>query len=1390
MKSRWRSFIAGAAFLTTLSVSAFAAPPGDSPPVSPPDLPTGPPILLFANVKANPAALSPSPAVPGSGGYSVSVKTENTGNATAHDVKVRVELRTPDATLESSEVYLGDLAAGAAPVVAPPNAFHIPLGVSVTLVALVSASNDSNATDNQATATPSVLPLPAALEWAGFTVEVSSYDPSSTVALMKGQGRLVLPGTPALKIPISFANVQADATGRVSAGDPLAGSPSPAVALTGANGSVLRISDFSLPASGPLTVSGDLALPNGAGIELVNDAATVSVAHSVLQPDMKLKGIDVHSLVMRDLPLRLEIAEPEDADLNGDSLFPLKGIAKGRPSWNMAATGLDAFQNASNDGMFIGNGTTPPPEFALAGTLQASTGLKADLKLPDGKQVGYVSLFPRQALSFSALETAFAGGNVSALKGKAKFVLSAANALPLDPLLVPTAYQATAGELDVSGTDSAGGFAGSPTMTLPADGTYAWGGLAPPADLGKRVFFATDSHPIFFSLGGHTPTRPHSYFVSRLKHEADGSFKSYPRFVGSTAAPLDPGLNLVTDVTSPQAGEKVVMNLTGSSGPLDLPGPKLNIYLRQGGVSGVWGSSTDAASSAKTEMYGAVGPGEWGANRGFPTEFTNVSLGFLDSDVRASNLSGNIVLRAPMGTGVTGDNRFAFAGMTVKRDGQLGEANVPPSGATAQQLAFWRTYVQPKGVYFEQFNDYLGTTKTFLGLNAKLSFAGEGQPARYVRDALAVDGLLFGGPGHPHPTRYGDAHLAMNNRWMDFDFHPEGVRLSDPDDATDPADPSTPLPWPDDNAPAALATVANRPGTPGVPATPGQPGWTEIKGAAKLPFYGDRNLDTYIDARNGYVTLSQPLSLSRELFAGMNAGGSFIFHPAGTDKDGKPTPNSFVSGSNWSLPANLLSADASITLFDRNLGENRARFFLGSEANVALLDTTRDVLDKASSITNAADRSAYLDKIYKKAGIVGKDYDPTKAEALAKKYTDIGLLRGWATPIVSGGLDLAHGTMDTVYDAAKDVSSGILSDVTNPINPIVKQAADFSKAFNNAIPVKLRYLRGDVELKDDQWDSLEAEAGGRIERVLQDGKLKFTMNRHDEYRLDLNASEMTLPFTEIGHGSSNAINKSEDRKDGLSVKNPYLRLLLILPPNPEGPRLDGAFGTGAFNLLDAVTIAGAKVPPPSNEGLKVTHLDASFGVGPNIAYLGAGLGIKGALVKQMTYNVADTVSGAFLMGAGIDDKAIDITGVLNPDVKQALLEGLAASGAGARLNGVMIDAGISNTLVDFGCFFNASYNIDAAIWAFLVSTSSTPDAILGGRLYGSISGEAICVVDAKGEITLLAQYTSADNNLKVKGTGKAKGCVDLWIDEVCASATVNATAQTNPEDFDVDVDVD
>ncbi|MGQ9698025.1 MAG: hypothetical protein ACUVRO_08540 [Armatimonadota bacterium] len=556
-----------------------------------------------------------------------------------------------------------------------------------------------------------------------------------------------------------------------------------------------------------------------------------------------------------------------------------------------------------------------------------------------------------------------------------------------------------------------------------------------------------------------------------------------------------------------------------------------------------------------------------------------------------------------------------------------------------------------------------------------------------------------------------------------------------------------------------------------------------MDGTLKVPFFGEKSVTTYIDARDNYVTLSEPLSLSRELFAGMTIGGSFVFQQKEVDSDGNSRPNTFLCAFDWSLPADLLKADGGIQLFDRELGKNKARLYLGGEANVALLDTAASYLDKAATITNTAQRNAYIDKTHQKLGIVGKDYNPQKASALAQKLTGpiSPLPRGWAST-AEGGIETAHSLFTELYGFAKD-TSGALAPASDAVNSVVVDALNATKSFNAAIPVKLRYLRGSVELYDDQWDTIELDAGLRVERIVQDGEIKFRMNRHNEYRLDLEADKITIPFTDIAQAATNT---SEKRKDGLGISNPHLRLYLALPPAPSAPRLDGSFGCGPFNLMDAIRIAGASVPPPTNQGLQVTNVDASFGVGVGVCYIGAGIGLKRELIAK--YLPADSVSASFLAGAGIDEIAIDMTGVLNKDVKAALLEGLAASGAGASLNGLAVGAGFSKTFINIAVL-KAGYSIDAALWTFLVSGGSGMDGVIGARLYGAVYGKALAIVSVKGELAILVQYASANNNLKAQGTGRVSGSVDLLFDEIEFGAGITVLAQTNADPrFDVDVD--
>jgi hypothetical protein len=1324
-----------------------------------------------------------------------------------------------------------------------PALFETPSGATAELTAVVSADRDSDDSDNSAQASLSLKRRPAVLSWAGFAVEVLRYSPGGTEVLLNGDGLLVLASVPPLRVQVAFSRVAADDSGVVASANPLDVSPSPPVVLTGTNGAALGLTKLSLPARGPLLVDGTAVLPASAGVETVNGGDTLAISGRVLTPDLVLRDSGLTNLALRDLPLALDLPGPVDLDLQGSVLLPVQGTAVGRPSYDLPTSSLES---ASNDGMLLGSGVGAPPNFRVTGSLSATTGLSARLSLASAP-FSYQSLFPRATVGLSSLEltlgpgTSFSGSvtAITGLSGDAAVGFSAGASLPLDPPepapgaapapkpnLVPTSSLMVAGTLRATEADESGGLAGrvkitSPGRSVPQGGVFGWvarnGKTSPP----DYAFFASDERPLMFLPGGHTPGLPHEYLMSRLRQSATGAFSTVPLETGSAAAPMDPGLNLVTHSasvpgTSASADQEAILHLTGSTDFQDLGGPKLNLYLRPSGVSGVWGSATDAESPAATELYGEEGPGAWGAKgRGFPLELNNVSIGFLDSDALNSNLAGNITLRYPLGAGQGPASKFAFEGMTVRRDGQLGKADVPPSGALPQEVAFWGAWLAPRGLEFVTYSDYPVAAptpeRTWLGLSAGLTFAKAKDPPRYLGQPLLLDGLLFGGPGHPHPTRAAVPHLDAENLWMDFRFHPTGVALSDPRDAQDPQDPFTPVPWIAEDSQPALAAVQPRP-------TAGSPGWLRLSGALKLPYYGNTPLVTYLDPRDDYVTLDQRPRLSRELFAGVDLEGTFAFKRRPTQAPlADEVPGTFIASFDWSLPGDILKANGSIELHDSKLGANRGVGLIGLVANSALVDTAATILGQDLDVN----------RLYKQLGNVGPDYDKwlqdQKAQdelkgelALARSaakleptmdpssgqmvdpepVTGAAYKPGWSTRLERWGMGVAHPIVAKIYDWAKDSTA---------VTALTK-ATDTLAELSNGIPLGFRFLNGAVRIKDQEWEELEASAGLNVFRVIQDGSVSFRLNRHNECWIEMKASKATLPFVDIIEGAKNA---SKDRKAGLGVSDPYLRLYLVLPPSPRFPRLDGSFGCGSFNLLEAITVAGVSIPPPTSKGLQVTHLDASFGIGRNkpgnaLAYVGAALGLKGEMIAKWV--PVDAVSGSFLAGIGIDDEAINITGVLNPDIKAALKEGMANAGV-EELHGLMVGAGLGKTLFSASCFLNVGCGIDGAVWAFLGGPvlPIPAAAIIGARLYGEVHGTAICVLSVKGEIAILGQLaynppqdltdpgailnSLTDANLLLIGKGKVSGSLNLLLFSISFGAGVTLKAETNPSDLNVDVEL-
>ncbi len=154
------------------------------------------------------------------------------------------------------------------------------------------------------------------------------------------------------------------------------------------------------------------------------------------------------------------------------------------------------------------------------------------------------------------------------------------------------------------------------------------------------------------------------------------------------------------------------------------------------------------------------------------------------------------------------------------------------------------------------------------------------------------------------------------------------------------------------------------------------------------------------------------------------------------------------------------------------------------------------------------------------------------------------------------------------------------------------------------------------------------------------------------------------------------------------------------------------------------------------ESIMIEKGAATLGVGANLFYLGA-------LVHDAhpEYDLGGSVKlgGAFLFGV-IDPKSQ----VLKNGSFSTILADIGATGATAANGGLDSEGRLAGgylrvygeiPIYDIGCFFRIKAGGEVAAWYFARFKGSGCD-LYGGRLRGHIHGKLLCVVSARGDLTL------------------------------------------------------
>jgi hypothetical protein len=119
---------------------------------------------------------------------------------------------------------------------------------------------------------------------------------------------------------------------------------------------------------------------------------------------------------------------------------------------------------------------------------------------------------------------------------------------------------------------------------------------------------------------------------------------------------------------------------------------------------------------------------------------------------------------------------------------------------------------------------------------------------------------------------------------------------------------------------------------------------------------------------------------------------------------------------------------------------------------------------------------------------------------------------------------------------------------------------------------------------------------------------------------------------------------------------------------------------------------------------------------------------------------------------------------------------LNTSGA---LTGAYVYGEIWIPIVNFGCLFNISAGIGSGV-GFFIDDSDSP--VFVGKMYAGVSGEALCVVSIKGEVSMVGIVQNG--SFSASGTGKLSGKAG-WC-PFCVKFSASATVSYSNGDWGVD----
>jgi hypothetical protein len=315
---------------------------------------------------------------------------------------------------------------------------------------------------------------------------------------------------------------------------------------------------------------------------------------------------------------------------------------------------------------------------------------------------------------------------------------------------------------------------------------------------------------------------------------------------------------------------------------------------------------------------------------------------------------------------------------------------------------------------------------------------------------------------------------------------------------------------------------------------------------------------------------------------------------------------------------------------------------------------------------------------------------------------------------ITEAVDTAFAQVNLV---TRDFLAGLLSEVDDTINGFLDDldavlGAGKIDGFAHIQGDALKLLRLDLYLQLKVPDDLEFHGYLQIKQLDSEGDDSCSLGSPDAP-----ATEVTVGATDVPVSwTSDGLRMSVGGKFNFQ-SNPSFKLLGL------GGSLELTGGVIGF------------------QDFGITELGAAIMFGASENYLAAELGLK--------FNSYEAFGGAFFGRTCtidplllVDEDVADILGAPNPTFTGIYVYGECHIPISEAVLGIPAS-----------CFFRISAGVGAGAFYFF------EDNTLGGKIYASVSGEALCIVSIKGEVTMIGLVSQG--SLRFNGKGSLSGKVGV-----------------------------